>query len=83
MNQPRKASGQQLSCNNNFAKAIAAVLSDTEQPNQGLLFRDWIPLTLDEKECLNRVEEYFESCKTTDEERDDNQAQDQDDENKK
>jgi hypothetical protein len=65
MHQPRKVGGQQLSCNNNFAKAISAAVSDTVQPNQGLLFRDWIPLTLDEKEWLNRVEEYFESCKNS------------------
>ncbi len=38
--------------------------------NQGC-FRDWIPKAKDELPWLAQIDEYFSSCKTIDEERDD------------
>ncbi len=73
MCQPRKTGGQQLSCNNNFARAISAVIPDTQSEKQGLPFKDWIPLALGEKIWLNYVNAYFDECRTIDEERDDEQ----------
>jgi len=49
MHQPRKAGGQQLSCNNNFAHAITAILPDAHLEKQGLPFKKWIPLASDKK----------------------------------
>ncbi len=69
MHLPRKAGGQQFSCNNNFAQAVSMVALNILQENQNLLFRDWIPLALDENEWLNLVNKYFESCRTIDENR--------------
>jgi hypothetical protein len=74
MHQPRKAGGQQLSCNNNFARAICAVIPNIQSEHQGLLFRDWLPLTLDESEWLNVINAYFDACKTIDEDCDDDIA---------
>jgi hypothetical protein len=71
MHLPRKAGGQQLSCNNNFAQAVSMVAPNIPQENQNLLFRDWIPLALDENEWLSLVNKYFESCRTIDENRED------------
>jgi hypothetical protein len=44
MNQPRKIGGQQLSCNNNFASMIKAVVPNTQIGNQGLYFKSgsWV-----------------------------------------
>jgi len=57
----------QLSCNNNFAKAISAVVPGIQSEHQGLLFKDWIPLALNESDWLNTINAYFESCKIIDE----------------
>ncbi len=67
MHQPRKVGGLKLSCNNNFAKAISAVVLGIQSKHQGLLFKDWIPLALNESDWLNTINAYFESCKTIDE----------------
>jgi hypothetical protein len=58
-----------LSCNNNFARAVSAIVPNIQSENRGLLFKDWIPLALSESEWLNSVNAYFESCKTVDEDR--------------
>ncbi len=71
MHQPRKIGGPQLSCNNNFARAISAILPKVQSEKQGLLFRDWIPLALAEPEWLDLINVYFESCKTTGEDKED------------
>jgi hypothetical protein len=73
MHRPRKAGGQQLSCNNNFAHAITAILPDAHLERQGLPFKKWIPLASDEKTWKDYINAYFEACKTTDEEREDNE----------
>jgi hypothetical protein len=49
MHKPRKPGGQQLSCNNNFARAITAVIPDTQLENQGLLFKKWILIAINEE----------------------------------
>jgi hypothetical protein len=67
LNQPRKAGGQQLSCNNNFARAISAVLP---LDHCGALFKEWIPIAANEIDWLNYIEAYFETCRTMDEDRD-------------
>ncbi len=46
MHQPRKIGGPQLSCNNNFMRAISAILPEAQSEKQGLLFKEWIPLAL-------------------------------------
>ena len=71
MHLPRKAGGQQLSCNNNFARAISAVTLNALPESQALLFREWMPLALDENEWMNLINKYFESCKTINEDRED------------
>jgi hypothetical protein len=63
MNQPRKAGGQQLSCNNSFARAISAVLP---LDHDGALFKEWIPSAANETDWLNYTEAYFETCRTMD-----------------
>ncbi len=75
MHQPRKTGGQQLSCNNNFAKAVSAVVPNSTLKNQGLLFKEWIPLAMTESEWLEYVNAYFDACKTIDEERDEEEAE--------
>jgi hypothetical protein len=40
MHQPRKVGGLKLSCNNNFAKAISAVVPCIHSEHQGLLFKN-------------------------------------------
>ena len=67
MHRPRKIGGPQLSCNNNFARAVSAIVPNIQSENRGLLFKDWIPLALNESEWLNSVNAYFESCKTMEE----------------
>jgi hypothetical protein len=62
---------QQLSCNNNLARAITAILPSTQLENQGLHFKKWIPITVDEEVWMNYIEAYFKTCKTTDEEQED------------
>jgi hypothetical protein len=52
MNQPRKIGGQQLLCNNNFANAIKVVVPNTQIGNQGLLFKEWVPITMNEEAWL-------------------------------
>lgn len=65
MHKPRKTGGLQLSCNNKFAGVVSAVVQNDPLENQGQLFKDWIPLVLDETEGLNYVNA-FKACKTTD-----------------
>jgi hypothetical protein len=72
MHQTRKAGSQQLSCNNNFARTITAILPDTLLEKQGLPFKKWITLASDDKTWLHYINTYFEACKTTDKEREDN-----------
>ena len=69
MHQPRKVGGLQLSWKNNFSKAISAVVPCIHSEHQGLLFKNWIPLALNESDWLNTINAYFESCKTIDEDR--------------
>jgi hypothetical protein len=71
MHQPKKLGGQQLSCNNNFARAITAVLPNLLREKQGLLFKDWIPTTRDESEWMKHIDDYFEACKTIDDKKED------------
>ena len=71
MPQSKKSGGQQLSCNNNFARAISAVTLNALPESQDLLFREWMPLALDENEWMNLINKYFESCKTINEDRED------------
>ncbi len=67
MHQPRKTDRQQISYINSFERAITAVVHIPLE-NQSLLFKEWITITVDETEWLNYIDAYFESCKTTDEE---------------
>ncbi len=71
MHQPRKIGGPQLSYNNNFMRAISAIIPKAQSEKQGLLFKEWIPLALIEPEWLNLINAYFESCKTTDKDKED------------
>jgi hypothetical protein len=68
MHKTRKKGGPQLSCNNNFARAVSAIIRNIQSEDQGLLFKDWI-LLVNESEWLNSINAYFESCKTMDEDR--------------
>ncbi len=65
MHQPKKAGGQQL-CNKNFARVITAIFPNLSQEN--LLFKDWIPIALDDREWIEYIDVYFEACKTLNEE---------------
>jgi hypothetical protein len=60
MNQPRKAGGQQLSCNNNFARAISAVLPQID--HHGVLFKEWIPTAANKPDRQKYIKVYLESC---------------------
>jgi hypothetical protein len=51
--------GLQLSCNNYFAKAVLAVVPGIQSKHQGLLFKDWIPLALNESDWLNTINAYL------------------------
>jgi hypothetical protein len=46
MHQPRKIGGPQLSYNNNFTRAITAILPNIQSENQGLRFKEWILIAL-------------------------------------
>jgi hypothetical protein len=50
MGEPRKKGGPQLSCNNNFMRAILTIILNTQSEKQGLLFKEWIPLACNEPE---------------------------------
>ena len=52
-------------------RAISAIIPKAQSEKQGLLFKEWIPLALIEPEWLNLINAYFESCKTTDEDKED------------
>jgi hypothetical protein len=75
MNQPKKNGGVQLSCNDTFAKAISVILPQKKNLSSQCLFRDWIPEAKDEPSWLTKIDEYFNSCKTTDEERESNREE--------
>jgi len=53
----------QLSCNNNFLKAVHAIVPELTEDEQGL-FKTWMPLTIDEESWNCRIEDYFVSCQT-------------------
>jgi hypothetical protein len=55
-----------LSCNNNFARAILAV---PPLDHCRALFKEWIPSSANEPDLLKYIEAYFESCRTMDEDR--------------
>ncbi len=55
MHQPRKAGGQQLSCNNNFTRAVCAIIPNIQAEHQGLLFRDWFPLALSRRKRVVKL----------------------------
>jgi hypothetical protein len=54
-----------------FARAISAIILNITQEKQGLLLRDWIPLDLEKTEWLNYLNTFFEACKMIDEEQED------------
>jgi hypothetical protein len=64
-NQPRKNGAPQLSCNNNFAKAITNILPGSLSNNQAI-FREWLPITKDEKTWQAHIKNFFNNCRTTD-----------------
>jgi hypothetical protein len=65
MSRSKKSGCQQLSCNNNFARATSALTLNALPESQDLLFREWMPLALDENEWMNLINKYFESCRET------------------
>jgi hypothetical protein len=65
----RKNGWAQLSCNDTFVKAISAILPQKKNLSSQCLFRDWIPEAKDGTMRLTIIDEYFDSCKTTEEER--------------
>jgi hypothetical protein len=66
---PRKTGGPQLTCNNNFLKAINAILPEETLSSKQGLFKEWIPLAKEEAVWTDYIERYFESNKTMDDER--------------
>jgi len=53
----------QLSCNNNFLKAVHAIVPELTEDEQGL-FKTWMPLMIDEESWNCRIEDYFVSYQT-------------------
>ncbi len=81
LKKPKKLGGVQHSCNNNFAKAVSAIFDKKDQLSNNCLFKDWIPEEKNESAWLEKIEEFFISCKIMDEERDKIGAKDDDDYN--
>ena len=60
----RKNGRPQLTCNNNCAKVIDAILpADKTLTNKQALLKEWLPLATDESSWLEYIENYFNSCR--------------------
>jgi hypothetical protein len=62
---PKKIGGVQHSCNKNFAKSISAIITggEKEQVYKQGLFKDWILGAKNETTWLERIDDFFISCK--------------------
>jgi hypothetical protein len=76
--QPRKNGAPQLSCNNNFARAISHIIPNSLPKKQAIL-KEWLPISKDKNTWQEHIEIFFESCGTTDD--DQNEYEDEDNEN--
>jgi len=60
----RKNGHPQLTCNNNYARVIEAILpADKTLTNKQALLKEWLPLATDESSWLEYIENYFNSCR--------------------
>ena len=60
----RKNGHPQLTCNNNDAKVIDAILpADKMLTNKQALLKEWLPFATDENSWLEYIENYFNSCR--------------------
>ncbi len=63
INQPRKIGQPQLSCNNNFANTLTSHIKSREA-----IFKEWLQVAKDKLQWKQIIKEYFEKCKTVEEE---------------
>ncbi len=67
MNKRHKNGAPQLTCNNNFARAITQILPrDCLLSSNQAPLKDWIPLANDPVNWQNCIDDYFEACRFTD-----------------
>ncbi len=55
------------SLNSNYMLFHYAVIPNIQSEDHSLLFKDWVPSALNESKWLNSIHVYFESCKTMEE----------------
>ncbi len=63
INKPRKEGVPQLTCNNNFVKAISSILPcDRALSSSSALLKEWLPMAKDEKSWQQYIDDYFYLC---------------------
>jgi hypothetical protein len=68
INKPRIEGAPQLTCNNNFVRAINNILpSDHTLSNGNAPLKEWLPLAKNEKNWQQYIDIYFDSCRKIDE----------------
>jgi hypothetical protein len=68
INKARKEDAPQLTCSNNFAKAISNILpSSLALSNRNAPLKEWLPVAKIEKNWQYYIDQYFDSCKKIDE----------------
>jgi hypothetical protein len=78
-NKARKEGAPQLTCNNSFAKTIYHILpSGTALSSRNAPLKEWLPVAKIEKNWQYYIDQYFESCKRTDESDDESVEADED-----
>ncbi len=72
INKPMKEGAPQLTCNNNFVKAINSILPcDRTLSNNSALLKEWMPIAKDKKNWQQYIDDYFDSCRCVDVDDDD------------
>jgi hypothetical protein len=67
--------GPQHTCNNHFAKVINEILPPTcALSNNNAPLKDWLPIAKDEANWQHYIDEYFNSCRTINEDENDDDS---------
>ena len=75
INKARKIGGPQHTCNNHFVKVINEILPSTcALSNNSAPLKDWLPIAKDEANWQHYIDEYFNSCRTINEDENDDDS---------
>jgi hypothetical protein len=60
----KKNGHPQLTCNNNYAKVIEKIMPNNKPlSNKQAPLKEWLPLAVDESNWMQRIDDYFNSCR--------------------